>query len=500
LLQQSVDEEVSQCSEDERWDERWDATACEEQEEPSTSGGCPVYVMLPLDSVWVTRKNGRNRSVLKKEKALELALHTFKQSGVEGVMIDVWWGIVERAGPRDYDFSAYNRLFRKIASAGLKIQAVMSFHGAGGNVGDTCKVLLPDWVLDVGARNPDIFYTDKQGFRNEEYLSLGCDQEPLFGGRTPIDMYRDFVDAFVSQFSNLLGTSITEITVGLGPAGELRYPAYPEGDGRWRFPGIGEFQCYDKYMLEDLRRCAEAVGHPEWGHGGPHDAGGYNSRSWETGFFACNGGTFDSPYGQFFLSWYSSLLLKHAHNVLGAVSEVLNRPGAKVELKAARQCSNGCCSYEFEPCCSLGVKLAGVHWWFKTRSHAAELTAGYNNTADHNGYNAIFEVVKQYNARVSFTCVEMRDCEHPPEAQCSPQGLLHQIVECSRRWGVTLSGENALQRYDEYALSRIMESAIGINACADRMEQFTFLRMADLMFDNWAVFQSFVNRMNSPPM
>ena len=60
------------------------------------------------------------------------------------------------------------------------------------------------------------------------------------------------------------GSVLTEITVGLGPAGELRYPAYPEGDGRWRFPGVGEFQCYDKYMLADLKRAAEAVGHPEW--------------------------------------------------------------------------------------------------------------------------------------------------------------------------------------------------------------------------------------------
>lgn len=60
------------------------------------------------------------------------------------------------------------------------------------------------------------------------------------------------------------GTVITEVTVGMGPAGELRYPSYPEGDGRWRFPGVGEFQCYDRYMLEDLKRQAEAAGHPEW--------------------------------------------------------------------------------------------------------------------------------------------------------------------------------------------------------------------------------------------
>lgn len=32
--------------------------------------------------------------------------------------------------------------------------------------------------------------------------------------------------------------------------------------------------------------------------------------------------------------------------------------------------------YEFAPAVHLGVKLAGVHWWHKSRSHAAELTAG----------------------------------------------------------------------------------------------------------------------------
>lgn len=41
-----------------------------------------------------------------------------------------------------------------------------------------------------------------------------------------------------------------EIQVGMGPCGELRYPSYPESNGTWRFPGIGEFQCYDKVILK----------------------------------------------------------------------------------------------------------------------------------------------------------------------------------------------------------------------------------------------------------
>lgn len=33
---------------------------------------------------------------------------------------------------------------------------------------------------------------------------------------------------------------IVDIEVGLGPAGEMRYPSYPQSQG-WVYPGIGEF-------------------------------------------------------------------------------------------------------------------------------------------------------------------------------------------------------------------------------------------------------------------
>ena len=41
----------------------------------------------------------------------------------------------------------------------------------------------------------------------------------------------------------------------------------------------------------------------------------------------------------------------------------------------------------------VSLKLAGIHWWYRTRSHAAELTAGYYNTAQRDGYNALIEVI-----------------------------------------------------------------------------------------------------------
>ena len=56
-------------------------------------------------------------SVIKREQALDVGLRTLRKAGVEGVMVDVWWGIVEEAGPRRYDFSAYQRLFAKVRRA-----------------------------------------------------------------------------------------------------------------------------------------------------------------------------------------------------------------------------------------------------------------------------------------------------------------------------------------------------------------------------------------------
>jgi hypothetical protein len=85
-----------------------------------------------------------------------------------------------------------------------------------------------------------------------------------YTARARLQAYSDFVSAFLDEFEDMVGDVITEITVGMGPAGELRYPAYPEGDRRWRFPGTGEFQCYDRYMLSSLRSAAEEAGHADW--------------------------------------------------------------------------------------------------------------------------------------------------------------------------------------------------------------------------------------------
>lgn len=96
------------------------------------AGGVPVFVMLPLDSI------NHNNSV-HRQMAMNLSLQALKSAGVEGVMMDVWWGLVEREAPGQYNWSGYRELLEMVKSHGLKVQAVMSFHQCGGNVGDSAK-------------------------------------------------------------------------------------------------------------------------------------------------------------------------------------------------------------------------------------------------------------------------------------------------------------------------------------------------------------------------
>lgn len=286
-----------------------------------TSSGVPVYVMLPLDCVTL---NGKFRYA--NSKWFARALASLVCTGVRGVAIDVWWGAVERE-PGQYDFGGYRSLYEAASRMGLKVQAVMSFHACGGNVGDSTQIPLPQWVLQAAEEDGDMFFCDcprpsaTGGNVNREYISLFSDDVPALAGRSPIACYTDFMAAFATEFAEELGAGIEEVIVGSGPCGELRYPSYVEGNG-WRFPGVGEFQCYDRRALRSVAAAAEAAGHPEWGHGGPDDAGHYNSTPEETAFFRSWGGSWDTEYGAFFMGWYSSALLAHGERLMAAAADV----------------------------------------------------------------------------------------------------------------------------------------------------------------------------------
>eukprot|EP00798_Chlamydomonas_sp_ICE-L_P006020 gene6020-5327_t len=214
----------------------------------------------------------------------------------------------------------------------LPIKVGLSFHSSSE------ATPLPSWVLAGG--------------RCGECITLGIDDLPVLRGRTGMQIYEDFMLSFKNEFHPLLGILIMEVLVGLGPNGELKYPSHPTLDERWTFPGVGEFQCYDRFMSATLKACAEQVGQPSWGLGGPHDAGSYCMWPHQTGFFDQTG-NWSSEYGKFFLHWYSEMLTRHANSVLESACHVFN--GCPVPL---------------------AVRVPAAHWWYNTASHAPELTSG----------------------------------------------------------------------------------------------------------------------------
>jgi hypothetical protein len=76
----------------------------------------PLFVMLQLDTVDPTT----NR--LKDPEGLKYQLLELHRTGVDGVMVDVWWGIVEKKGPKLYNWTGYDELVDLVASSGLKLQ------------------------------------------------------------------------------------------------------------------------------------------------------------------------------------------------------------------------------------------------------------------------------------------------------------------------------------------------------------------------------------------
>ncbi len=42
----------------------------------------------------------------------------------------------------------------------------------------------------------------------------------------------------------------------------------------------------------------------------------------------------------------------------------------------------------------VAIKVAGIHWWYKSRSHAAEMTAGYYNYLERDGYEPIARLLQ----------------------------------------------------------------------------------------------------------
>ncbi|KAF9689206.1 hypothetical protein SADUNF_Sadunf01G0067500 [Salix dunnii] len=467
--------------------------------------GSPVYVKLPVDSV---AEDGK----VKRIKVLTASLRALVTAGVEGVVMEIWWGIVEREKPRVYNWGGYLDLVALARRCGLKVRAVLAFHQRGIGPGDplcsvnsavgilvssAClesamvksmmhyclclspKISLPQWVLEEIDKDPDIAYTDRFGRRNMEYISLGCDMFPVLKGRSPLQAYSDFMMNFRDSFRSLLGVVITGVQVGMGPAGELRYPSCPSQKLAWAWHTreLGEFQCYDKYMIASLNACAHDVGMRGWGYGGPIGSGNLMHDPENTEFFKSNGGSWNTPSGKFFLQWYSGMLLLHGERICREAKTIFQ--GTEVDTSA---------------------KVAGIHWHYGTQSHPSELTAGYYNTSRRDGYLPIARMLGRYGFGLCCSGFGMRDVEEKKtNPVSSPEGFLRQILLAARVCHIPIEGENSATFSGDESFEQVLKmSKFYTYGLESPTFSFNFMRMDRYLFEqhNWVRFTRFVRQLS----
>ncbi|KAK7399078.1 hypothetical protein VNO78_10253 [Psophocarpus tetragonolobus] len=434
--------------------------------------GSPVFVTLPVNSVG---REGR----ITRPKAMMFSLKALATAGVEGVVIEIWWGLVEKNKPRVYDWRGYDELFTMACKCGLKVRAVLAFHQHGSGPDDPNWIPLPLWVLDEIQKDLELTYCDRFGRRNIEYISLGCDILPVLRGRSPIQAYADFMRNFRDTFRTLLGVIITGVQIGMGPGGELRYPSFssPEPNLAWS-QELGEFQCYDKYMLASLNASARNIGQPEWGNGGPFGTGTLMQNPEHTDFFKNDGGSWDTPYGKFFLEWYSDMLLLHGERICREAETIFR--GTEVKISA---------------------KLAVIHWHYVTQSHPSELTAGYYNTFNRDGYLPIARMFSKYGFSMCCSCFEMQDTAmQKVNPDGSPEGFLRQLLLAARLCDLSLEGQNFSSNLDDGAFTQVLKmSKFYSDGIEKRPFSFNFVRMDKSLFEsrNWDRFTRFVRQMSN---
>lgn len=230
-------------------------------------------------------------------------------------------------------------------------------------------------------------------------------------------------------------------------------------------------------MLASLNACAREIGMREWGDGGPIGAGNLMQNPEHTEFFRSNDGSWTRPYGQFFLEWYSGMLLLHGDRICREAETVFR--GTEVNTSA---------------------KLAGIHWHYGTESHPSELTAGYYNTSTRDGYLPIARMFGRYGFTMCCTCFEMQDeLERQMNPVGSPEGFLRQLLLAARVCDIPLEGENFATSLDDDSFQQVLKmSKFYSNGLEKPSFSFNFMRMDKNMFEyqNWVRFTRFVRQMS----
>ncbi|TKY54103.1 Inactive beta-amylase 9 [Spatholobus suberectus] len=341
-----------------------------------------------------------------------------------------------------------------VQKVGLKLHVTLCFHGS-----KTPNIPLPRWVSQIGESQPNnIFFTDRAGQHYNECLSLAVDHLPVLDGKTPVQVYHSFCESFKLSFSSFMSSTITGITMGLGPDGELRYPSHSQLPSNHKTQGVGEF-----HMLK----------HMEILYGGlvVHMMPPTYDQSPNSNSFFRDGGSWESTYGDFFLSWYAQQLITHGDCLFSLAASTFSDTGVQVY-----------------------GKIPLMHSWYRTQSHPSELTAGFYNTIKRDGYEPVVKMFARNSCKMILPGMDVSDASQPHETLSSPEMLLAQIMESCRKHGVKVSGQNSSESGALGGFEQIKK-----NLCADNvLDLFIYQRMGACFFspNHFPSFTKFVRSLN----
>jgi hypothetical protein len=426
----------------------------------------------------------------------ERLLDQARQSGVDTVSVDFFWGKIEGAGDQNFDWSDYDRIVDSIRARGLKIVPIISFHRCGGGPGDDCDIPLPRWLysafIGIGLSATDLKYESEQGRIHEDAIVPWATVTPAV-----LDQFRELMTAFATHYAPQ-ASSFAELNISLGPTGELRYPSYnsyPGSDG-WQYPDRGFFQAYSALAQASFRSWAlnRFGGLPgvsaRWNiplaspseirvPGGdlPPTAG----RRAET--FVQDRDYSDTRYGQDFIDWYNQSLVDHGRRLLIAADAAFSGPFQSIPL---------------------GMKIPGVHWQMMScaaHPRIAEITAGLVQTTldlrpieqargDAYGYKRIVDMVADVSSQTGrdvvlhFTAAEMDNDSACGTGNSMAEALVFWIAQAAHDRGVPAKSENALACVNQPGDDRTWESIRNVFANST-YQGFTLLRLVENGCNPW---------------
>ena len=433
------------------------AGATKTQSEGGRRRWVPVRVMLPLDTFVFDKERGS--PVLKDRDWLDRVLGALRQAKVDGVSVDVWWGMFAIDGMR-YDFSPVVDLAELCLKHRMHLTCIMSFHVCGNSVGDSVHVPMPSFVVDAVrelGKGSGFYCADCHGNEATDAFSPAADELPLKIGDEPVpttllSLSTTFMELFAFSMREnkyLFGPNgvVDEIAIGMGPCGELRYPSYDETLG-WKWPEVGSLMCFDPHMKELAAQRGVVLPDVEAATFPGHLSEDKNAPVPLAPVFS-DKDVFDSDETQKFLKFYDDILAEHADRMLRAA-----------QMRAFRK----------EHRVRLSVKFSGIHWMHKLRTRPAEVCAGYWE------YDKLLQVVAKNGAGATFTCYDMDTAvlaEERPSALSDPDALVSEFAEAARRAGVAfLEAENSLEYWDAVHFNKMRQNIVDSGAGS-----FTFLRV-----------------------